>query len=95
MHIVATIMQLVLMLAPLGFAAAAFHGWLHVHSIASLITSIVAGVVSFMAVPYEPTLMLGHRRAHQHRCPPALGAVLAVALWRTPSARPEAQRPQR
>lgn len=46
MHIVATIMRLVLMLAPMGFAAAAFHGWLHVHSIASLITSIVAGVVA-------------------------------------------------
>jgi hypothetical protein len=71
----------------MGFAAAAFHGWLHVYSIASVITSIVAGVVSFMAVPYEPTLMLGIG---------VLGvAVLAVALWRAPSARPEAQRPQR
>ena len=41
MHIVATNSMLVLMLAAMGFAAAAFHGWLRAYSIASLITSVV------------------------------------------------------
>jgi hypothetical protein len=38
MHIVATNMLLVLMLAAMGFGAAAFHGWLRLSSIASLVT---------------------------------------------------------
>jgi hypothetical protein len=66
-----------------------------VYSIASVITSIVAGVVSFMAVPYEPTLMLGIGERISIGALLLGVAVLAVALWRAPSARPEAQRPQR
>jgi hypothetical protein len=38
MHIVATNMLLVLMLAAMGFGAAAFRGWLRLSSIASLVT---------------------------------------------------------
>ena len=38
MRIVATNMLLVLMLAAMGFGAAAFHGWLRLSSIASLVT---------------------------------------------------------
>jgi hypothetical protein len=59
MHIVATNSMLVLMLAAMGFSAAAFHGWLRVYAIASLLVSVVAGIVSFMAAPHEPNLVLG------------------------------------
>jgi hypothetical protein len=58
-HIVATNMLLVLMLGAMGFGAAAFHGWFRLYSIASLVTSVVAGVVSFLAARYAPTPMLG------------------------------------
>jgi len=70
------------------------HGWLRVCSIASLVTSIVAGIVSFMAAPYEPTLVLGIAERISIGAFLLWVAVLAVALWRTPSVQPMPQRPQ-
>jgi len=87
-------MLLILMLAAIIFAAAACHGWLRVCSIASLVTSIVAGIVSFMAAPYEPTLVLGIAERISIGAFLLWVAVLAVALWRTPSVQPMPQRPQ-
>ena len=83
------------MLAAMIFAAAAFHGWLRVYSIASLVTSIVAGIVSFMAAPYEPTLVLGIAERISIGAFLLWVAVLAVALWRTPSVQPYATAPTR
>jgi hypothetical protein len=84
MHIVATNMQLVLMLAAIGFGAAAFHGWLRLYSIASLVTSVVAGVASFMAAPYAPTPILGIGERISIGAFLLWVAVLAIALWRAP-----------
>jgi Protein of unknown function (DUF998) len=89
MHIVATSMLLVLMLAAMIFAAAAFHGWLRVYSIVSLITSVLAGIVSFMAAPHEPTLVLGIGERISIGAFLLWVAVLAVALWRAPSVQPK------
>jgi hypothetical protein len=89
MHIVATNILLVLMLAAMGFGAAAFHGWLRLYSIASLVTSVVAGVVSFPGRALCTDARAGHRRANQHRRVPIVGAVLAVALWRAPVTAPD------
>jgi len=81
MHIVATNSQLVLMLAAMGFSAAALHGWLRGYAIASLVLSVVAGIVAFMAAPYEPNIVLGIGERI------SIGAfllwviVLALALW--------------
>lgn len=93
MHIVATNSQLVLMLAAMGFAAAAFHGWLRVYSIASLITSVIAGIASLMAAPHEPTLVLGIGERISIGAFLLWVAVLAVALWRAPSVQPIPQGP--
>jgi hypothetical protein len=95
MHIVATNSMLVLMLAAMGFAAAAFHGWLRVYSITSLITSVAAGIVSFMAAPYEPTLVLGIGERISIGAFLLWVAVLAIALWRAPSVKPTPPRPER
>jgi hypothetical protein len=84
MHIVATNMLLVLMLAAMGFRAAALHGWLRLSSIASLLTSVVAGVVSFLAAPYAPTPVLGIGERISIGAFLLWVAVLAVALWRAP-----------
>jgi hypothetical protein len=84
MHIAATNMLLVLMLAAMGFGAAAFHGWLRLYSIASLVTSVVAGVVSFIAAPYAPTPVLGIGERISIGAFLLWVAVLAVALWRAP-----------
>jgi asparagine N-glycosylation enzyme membrane subunit Stt3 len=82
LHIVATNMLLVLMLAAMGFGAAAFHGWFRLYSIASLVTSVVAGVVSFLAAPYAPTPVLGIGERISIGAFLLWVAVLAVALWR-------------
>jgi ABC-type uncharacterized transport system permease subunit len=95
MHILATNSMLALMLAAMGFAAAAFHGWLRVYSIVSPITSVVAGIVSFMAAPYEPTLVLGIGERISIGAFLLCVAVLAVARWRAPSVQPTPRRPQR
>jgi hypothetical protein len=84
MHIVATNSQLVLMLAAMGFSAAALHGSLRTYAIVSLVLSIVAGIVAFMAAPYAPNIVLGIGERI------SIGAfllwviVLALARWRTP-----------
>jgi hypothetical protein len=62
-HIVAMNMLLVLMLAAMGFGAAAFHGWLRLSSIASLVTESQA--------LYRSWPRLTHRR--QCRCAVACG----------------------
>jgi hypothetical protein len=84
MHIAATISQMVLMLAAMGFGAAAFHGWLRVYSIASLVASVVAGIASFIAAPYAPTPVLGIGERISIGAFLLWVAVLAVALWRAP-----------
>jgi Protein of unknown function (DUF998) len=84
MHIVATNSQLVLMLAAMGFSAAAFHGWLRAYAIASLAISIVAGIVAFMASPYQPNIMLGIGERISIGAFLLWVVVLAIALWRTP-----------
>jgi Protein of unknown function (DUF998) len=85
MHIVATSVLLVLMLAAMGFSAAAFHGWFRVYSIASLVISVLAGIVSFIAAPYEPTPVLGIGERISIGAFLLWVAILAVALWRTPA----------
>jgi hypothetical protein len=76
---------LILMLAAMGFAAAAFHGWLRVYSIASLAISVIAGIVSFLAAPAEPNLVLGIGERISIGAFLLWVVVLAVALWRTPA----------
>src|SRR5207237_1122408 len=58
-HIVATNVQLLLMVTAMGCAAAAFHGWIRWYSIASLFTSVVLGAVAFMFAAQAPHPMLG------------------------------------
>jgi Protein of unknown function (DUF998) len=91
LHIVATNMLLVLMLAAMGFGAAAFHGWLRLYSIASLVTSVVAGVVSFIAAPYAPTPVLGIGERISIGAFLLWVAVLAVVLWGAPVESADAQ----
>ena len=94
MHIVATNVQLALMVAAMCFVAAGFHGRMRVYSIVSLVVSALMGMVAFMAAP-GPNLVLGIGERISIGALLLGVAVLAVALWRAPSARPEAQRPQR
>jgi predicted alpha/beta hydrolase len=75
----------------MGFGAAAIHGWLRLYSIASLVTSVVAGVVSFLAAPYAPTPMLGIGERISIGAFLLWVAVLAVALWRAPVGAPDPQ----
>jgi hypothetical protein len=84
MHIVATNSQLVLMLAAMGFSAAALHGWLRGYAIASLVLSVVAGIVAFMASPYEPNIVLGIGERISIGAFLVWVIVLTLALWRTP-----------
>ena len=58
MHILATNIQLALMVAAMCFVAAGFRGRMRAYSIASLVLSAVMGMVAFMAAP-RPSLMLG------------------------------------
>lgn len=59
MHIVATNIDLVLMLAAMGFAAAAFHGRFRVYTLATIVTTVATGVVAFASVSAGPSLWLG------------------------------------
>jgi hypothetical protein len=82
-HIVATNAQLLLMVTAMGYAAAAFHGWLRWYSIASLVTSVVLGAVAFMFAAQAPHPMLGIGERISIGAFLLGVAVLAGALWRT------------
>jgi hypothetical protein len=82
-HIVATNVQLLLMVTAMGYAAAAFHGWLRWYSIASLFTSVVLGAVAFMFAAQAPHPVLGIGERISIGAFLLWVAVLAGALWRT------------
>lgn len=69
MHILATNIQLALMVAAMCFVAAGFHGRMRAYSIVSLAASAVMGMVAFMAAP-GPNLVLGigERISIGHSC---------------------------
>jgi hypothetical protein len=84
MHIVATNMLLALMLAALmlaamRFGAAAFHGWLRLSAIASLVTSVVGRRCIAPGRGLCTDASAGHRRANQHRRCPASASESASA----------------
>lgn len=83
MHIVATNIQLALMVAAMCFVAVGFHGRMRVYSLASLATSMIMGIVSFMAAP-GPNLVLGIGERISIGAFLLWVAVLAVALWTPP-----------
>lgn len=83
MHIVVTNIQLALMVASMGFVAVAFHGRLRVYTVASLVTSVVLGIASFIAAP-GPNLVLGVGERISIGAFLLWVAVLAAALWRAP-----------
>jgi hypothetical protein len=85
MHILATNVQLALMVAAMCFVAAGFHGRMRVYSIASLAASAVMGMVAFMAAP-GPNLVLGISERISIGAFLLWVAVLAVALWKQPAA---------
>jgi hypothetical protein len=85
MHILATNVQLVLMVAAMCFVAAGFRGRMRVYSIASLAASAVMGMVAFMAAP-GPNLVLGISERISIGAFLLWVAVLAVALWKRPAA---------
>jgi len=89
-HIVATNVQLLLMVTAMGYAAAAFHGWLRWYSIASLFTSVVLGAVAFMFAAQAPHPMLGIGERLSIGAFLLWVAVLAGALWRRPADGPAA-----
>jgi len=83
MHIVATLVQLALMIAAMCAVSAGFHGRMRVYSVASLVTSIVMGIAAFMAAP-GPNLVLGIGERVSIGAFLLWVAVLAAALWRGP-----------
>src|SRR4051794_34447244 len=83
MHIVATNVQLTLMIAAMCFIAASFHGWMRVYSLASLATSLVMGMMAFAAAP-GPNLLLGIGERISIGAFLAWIVALAVVLWNTP-----------
>ncbi|KQR80081.1 hypothetical protein ASF98_19220 [Arthrobacter sp. Leaf337] len=85
MHILATNVQLALMVTAMCFVAAGFHGRMRVYSIASLAASAVMGVVAFMAAP-GPNLVLGIGERISIGAFLLWVAVLAVALWKRTTA---------
>ena len=85
MHILATNVQLALMVSAMCFVAAGFHGRMRVYSIASLAASAVMGVVAFMAAP-GPNLVLGIGERISIGAFLLWVAVLAVALWKRTTA---------
>ena len=85
MHIVATNIQLALMISAMCFVAVGFHGWMRVYSIASLTISTVMGVAAFMAAP-GPILLLGIGERISIVACLVWVAVLAVVLWKPPAA---------
>ncbi|HKU02088.1 MAG TPA: DUF998 domain-containing protein [Arthrobacter sp.] len=85
LHIVATNVQLALMVAAMCFMAAGFHGGMRAYSIVSLAVSALMGMVAFMAAPGpNPILGIGERIS--------IGAfllwvaVLAAVLWKRTTA---------
>ncbi|MEK0154711.1 DUF998 domain-containing protein [Arthrobacter oryzae] len=85
MHILATNIQLALMVAAMCSVAAGFHGRMRAYSIVSLATSAVMGMVAFMAAP-GPNLVLGIGERISIGAFLLWVAVLAVALWKRPAA---------
>jgi uncharacterized membrane protein (UPF0136 family) len=83
MHIVATNVQLALMVAAMCFVAAGFHGRMRWYSIASLVASAALGVVAFMAAP-GPNLVLGISERISIGAFLLWVAILAVVLWKSP-----------
>jgi hypothetical protein len=84
-HIVATNIQLALMVAAMCFVAAGFRGRMRWYSIASLVLSEVMGMIAFMAAP-GPNLVLGIGERISIGAFLLWVAVLAVALWKRPAA---------
>ncbi|MBT2568659.1 DUF998 domain-containing protein [Arthrobacter sp. ISL-85] len=84
MHIVATNIQLALMVAAMCFAAAGFHGRMRVYSIVSLAMSALMGMVAFMAAP-GPNLVLGVGERISIGAFLLWVAVLATVLWKRPA----------
>jgi Protein of unknown function (DUF998) len=82
-HIVATNVQLLLMVTAMGYAAAAFDGPLRWYSIVSLFTSVVLGAVAFMFAAQAPHPMLGIGERISIGAFLLWVVVLAGALWRT------------
>jgi Protein of unknown function (DUF998) len=83
MHILATNIQLALMVSAMCFVAAGFHGWMRWYSILSLAASALMGMVAFMAAP-GPDLVLGIGERISIGAFLLWVAVLAAALWRRP-----------
>lgn len=87
MHILATNVQLALMVAAMCFVAAGFHGRMRVYSIVSLVVSALMGMVAFMAAP-GPNLVLGIGERISIGAFLLWAGVLAVALWKLPDKQP-------
>ncbi|WP_427173778.1 DUF998 domain-containing protein [Arthrobacter sp. 92] len=87
MHIVATNIQLALMVAAMCFVAAGYPGRMRAYSIVSLVVSAVMGVVAFMAAP-GPNLVLGISERISIGAFLLWVAILAAALWKRPAADP-------
>jgi len=85
MHILATNVQLALMVAAMCFVAAGFHGPMRVYSIISLAASALLGMVAFMAAP-GPNLVLGIGERISIGAFLLWVAVLAVVLWKRTTA---------
>ncbi|MGN7198559.1 DUF998 domain-containing protein [Arthrobacter sp. SAFR-044] len=84
MHIVATNVQLALMVAAMCFVAAGFHGRMRAYSIVSLAMSALMGMVAFMAAP-GPNLVLGIGERISIGAFLLWVAVLAAVLWKRPT----------
>jgi hypothetical protein len=82
-HIVATNVQLLLMVTAMGYAAAAFDGPFRWYSIVSLFISVVLGAVAFMFAAQAPHPMLGIGERISIGAFLLWVVVLAGALWRT------------
>jgi hypothetical protein len=91
MHILATNIQLALMVGAMCFVAAGFHGRMRWYSILSLLASALMGMVAFMAAP-GPNLVLGIGERISIGAFLLWVAVLAVALWRRPLPAPAEER---
>ncbi|MEW1950985.1 DUF998 domain-containing protein [Pseudarthrobacter sp902506025] len=84
-HIVATNVQLALMVAAMCFVAAGFHGRMRAYSIVSLALSALMGMVAFMAAP-GPNVVLGVGERISIGAFLLWVAVLAAVLWKRPTA---------
>ena len=83
MHIVATNIQLALMVAAMCFVAAGFRGRMRAYSIVSLAVSALMGMIAFMAAP-GPNLVLGIGERISIGAFLLWVAVLGAALWNRP-----------